>query len=135
MADADEMRSQCDEPLPPEALESLRLFNAGEYYKQHDLFEALWRDEPDMIRNLYQGILQIGVGYYQITLGNALGAAKMLLRGERWLATLPDECRGVNIARLRSDAAAALAELRRLGADRISEFDRGLLKPVEYESE
>lgn len=134
MADADEMLNQCDEPLPPEALESLRLFNAGEYYKQHDLFEALWRDEPDMIRNLYQGVLQIGVGYYQITLGNALGAAKMLLRGERWLATLPDQCRGVNIAKLRSDAAAALAELRRLGADKISEFDRGLLKPVEFDS-
>ncbi|MBK8020214.1 MAG: DUF309 domain-containing protein [Chloroflexi bacterium] len=125
-----ELDRACADPLPPEAQEALRLFNAGEFYRQHDLFEALWRDTPGPVRDLYQGVLQVGVAYYQITRGNALGAAKMLLRSARWLEPLPDVCQGVDVAQLRADSATVLAELRRLGRDRIAEFDRSLLKPV-----
>lgn len=118
----------CAEPLPPEAEEAIRLFNAGEFYQQHDLFEALWRDEPRPIRSLYQGILQIGVGYFQITRGNTRGGLKMIARGQRWLAALPDHCRGVDVAALRADAARVASELKRAGIER---FDRTLLKPVQ----
>ena len=41
-----ELDRQCDEPLPPEAVEAVRKFNAGEYHEQHDEFEALWMHEP-----------------------------------------------------------------------------------------
>ncbi len=120
----------CDEPLPPLAAEAIALFNAGEFYRQHDLLEALWRAEPRAIRDLYQGILQVGVAYYQVTRGNPLGAAKLLLRAARWLDPLPDSCQGVNVAQLRADAAAVLAALRTLGVEGIASFDRALLKPV-----
>ena len=121
-----EWENPCAEPLPPEAEEAIRLFNAGEFYKQHDLFETLWREEARSIRDLYQGILQIGVGYYQITRGNVRGALKMIARGQRWLAPLPDQCRGVDVAALRADAAHVAAELKRVGV----EIKRSLLKPV-----
>jgi predicted metal-dependent hydrolase len=42
--------SSCDSPLPPLALEAIRLFNAGEYHAQHDLFEEVWRSEPLSVR-------------------------------------------------------------------------------------
>ncbi len=117
----------CGEPLPPEAEEAIHLFNTGEYFEQHEVFELLWRAEPRPIRNLYQGILQIGVGYLQITRGNLRGALKMIQRGQRWLALVPDECRGVDVAALKADAAHVESELKRVG---IAGFDVSELQPV-----
>ncbi|MBW4437649.1 MAG: DUF309 domain-containing protein [Pleurocapsa minor GSE-CHR-MK-17-07R] len=120
----------CSEPLPPRAQEAISLFNSGEYYLQHDLLEALWRDEPRRIRDLYQGILQVGVAYYQATRGNRRGAVKMLLRAERWLADLPDVCQTVDVAALRADAARVKAALLALRDDEMDAFDTALFQPV-----
>jgi hypothetical protein len=124
------MEEQCGQPLPPEALEAVRRFNAGEYYKQHDLFEALWMQETGPVRDLYRAVLQVGIAYYQITRGNGRGAHKMLLRSVQWLALLPDRCQGIDIAALRADSARVRAELERLGLDNIAGFDLSLLKAV-----
>lgn len=129
-ATLDELQRQCAEALPPEAVEAVRRFNAGEFYKQHDLFEALWMHEPGAVRNLYQGVLQVGIAYYQITRGNWRGAQKMLLRSAQWLAMLPDSCRGIDVAQLRLDAAQVRAELERVGEAGLERFDHALLKPV-----
>ncbi len=50
----------------------------------------------------------------------------MIARGHRWLAPLPDRCRGVDVAALRADAAHVAVELKRVGV----EIERSLLKPV-----
>jgi predicted metal-dependent hydrolase len=118
----------CSEPLPTDALDAIRQFNAGEYYEQHDSLEALWRAEPRPVRRLYQGVLQIGVAYYQITRGNRRGALKMLMRGLRWLDQIPDDCQGVDVARLRADARAVQAALA--ASPDLDRFDVALLKPV-----
>lgn len=88
----------------PRLLEGVALFNAGEYYRQHDVLEALWRDDLRPIRVLYQGVLQIGVALYQVQRGNARGALKMLRRGLGHLQALPPLCQGVDVATLRGDA-------------------------------
>ncbi|NPV66965.1 MAG: DUF309 domain-containing protein [Anaerolineae bacterium] len=124
------LESQCAEPLPPEALEGIRRFNAGEYYRQHDLFEALWMVERGPVRDLYRAILQVGVAYYQITRGNHRGALKMLLRSLQWLAPLPDICQGVDVAGLRADVAQVRAALEGMAPEEIAQFDRSLLRPV-----
>ncbi len=126
-----ELDRQCDEPLPPEAIEAVHKFNSGSYYKQHDLFEALWMQETGPVRDLYRAVLQVGIAYFQITRGNGRGALKMLLRSVQWLALLPDVCQGIDIAQLRADAAQVRAELERVGEDGIDQFDRTLLKPVQ----
>jgi hypothetical protein len=124
------LERQCGEPLPPEALDAVAKFNRGEYHEQHDAFEALWMAEPGPVRQLYQGVLQVGIAYYQITRGNGRGALKMLLRSIQWLAPLPDVCQGIDVARLRADAAAVRAELERVGVDNPDRFDLILLQPV-----
>lgn len=126
----DALRDLCAEPLPPEAEEALRYFNAGEYYRQHDLFEALWMRETRPVRELYRGVLQVGIAYYQIEQGNRRGALKMLLRGMGWLNRLPDVCQGIDVAGLRRDAAVVRAALEAIEDDQIDRFDRRLLKPV-----
>jgi uncharacterized protein len=98
------LADQCDEPLPERALEGIEQFNQGEYYHQHDSFEALWMEESGPVRELYRAILQVGIAYFQVTRHNPHGAHKMILRSIQWLNIQPDVCRGVDVARLRADA-------------------------------
>ncbi len=104
---------QCDQPTPLRVVEAIRQFNAGEYYQQHNLLEALWMEESGPVRALYQGILQVGIAYFQVTRANRKGALKMLLRARQWLDELPDACQGVDVAQLRADAAEVQAALER----------------------
>lgn len=120
--------SQCREPLPPEAYDGIVQFNAGAYYRQHDVFEALWMAEDGPVRDLYRAILQVGVAYYQVTRGNRVGAIKMLLRTLQWLADLPDVCQGVNVQALREDSTRVRQVLEQ--TDDLADFDLSLLKPV-----
>ncbi len=122
--------SQCDGPLPELAARGIMQFNAGAYYEQHETLEAAWRAESGPVRQLYQGILQVGVAYYQIQRRNYVGARKMFQRAWQYLAALPDGCRGVNVAQLRRDARAAQDELERLGPARIAEFSPAFFKPI-----
>lgn len=125
-----QIESACADELPETARRAIELFNAGEYYQQHDLLEALWMETEGPIRDLYRAILQVGIAYYQITRGNERGALKMVLRSLQWLAVLPDKCQGVDIGQLRED----VAEVRRrlefgLYQNQIPP-DEGMLKPV-----
>jgi predicted metal-dependent hydrolase len=126
------LQQACDQALLPEAVEAITLFNRGEYYAQHDALEALWVSEANPVRDLYRAILQVGVGYYQVTRGNRRGALKMLLRAQQWLHILPPRCRGVDVAQLRADADAVLAALNATDDDALTHFDRALLRPVQY---
>jgi predicted metal-dependent hydrolase len=123
--------AECQDDLPPLAQEGIRKFNAGEYYKQHDLFEEQWMATETPVRDLYRAILQVGIGYFQIERGNYRGALKMLQRSVQWLMLLPDVCQGVNIKKLREDSFRVRAELERLGEAGFGEFDKGLIKQVE----
>ncbi len=122
----------CAQPLPSLAVAGVEAFNRGEYYQQHDLFEELWVATEGPVRDLYRAILQVGVAYYQLERGNFRGALKMLQRSVQWLYPLPDTCQGLDVAALRRDSYAVRAELQRLGADRLGEFDRSLLNPLRW---
>jgi predicted metal-dependent hydrolase len=125
----------CQAPLHPRAAQGLRLFNAGEYFEAHEALEDAWKAEPGKVRELYRGILQIAVVYLHITRGNYNGAVKVHGRSRRWLKDWPEICRGIEVGRLRREAETAIAEVLRLGPERISEFDRSLLKPVRWREE
>lgn len=87
-------------------------------------------ETPSPERDLYQGILQIGLAYYQITRGNYRGALKMFRRGQRNLLSLEEGLLGIDIARLQSDARSVERTLRLQGEKGIHNFDRSLFKPV-----
>ena len=131
-AEVARLACQCADELPPLARQGLELFNRGEYYRQHDLFEAQWMASEGPIRDLYRAILQVGVAYYQLERGNYRGALKMLQRSVQWLHWLPDSCQGVDVAQLRRDSYALRGELNRLGSGGLAELDRGLIKPVRW---
>lgn len=120
----------CQQPLSHLARQGILLFNQGEYYRCHDDLEAAWRADPTPGRDLYQGILQIGIALYQIQRGNYRGAVKMLLRARQWLDPLPPTCRGLPIAQIRANAQAIYQELTTLGPARLTEFNWALIQPV-----
>lgn len=125
------LEAACAESAPPELRKAIREFNAGEFFEQHETLELLWRATPGEIRHLYEGILQIGVGMYHLyKKRNFHGAAVKLDHGIRLLEAFPAVCHGVDVARLRRDAALARAHLLALGADGMDGFDRSMTPRV-----
>ena len=126
------INGSCADPLPAIALSGIERFNQGAYYACHDDLEEAWRQEEGPGQDLYRGLLQIAVAYYQIKRGNYRGAVKMLLRMRQWLTPLPAVCRGINVAKALGDATAVQDALIALGPERISDFDHTLFRPIEY---
>ena len=127
-----QLECDCLEALPDLAKQGVEKFNAGEFYKQHDLFEELWMATDSPVRDLYRAILQVGIAYFQILRGNHRGARKMLLRSVQWLNILPDQCQGVDVNALREDSARVRAILETLSENDIDQFDKTLLQPVKW---
>jgi predicted metal-dependent hydrolase len=127
---AEEAACACEGTLHPQALLGIRLFNAGDYFNAHEELELAWREERGPVRDVYRGVLQVGLGYYHILRLNYPGAVKMFQRCQPWLAPFPAVCRGIDLGRLRADVEAAERSLLRLGPARLANFDPGLLKPV-----
>lgn len=127
----EQLDCECQEPLPPLAVQGVEKFNNREFYPQHDLFEEQWVNTDGPVRDLYRAVLQVGVAYYQIERGNHRGALKMLLRAVQWLEALPDVCQTINVKQLREDAYAVRAALEATDPDAIDTFDLSLLKPVQ----
>ena len=127
------LNAPCNASLHPQAAEGLRLFNAGEYFEAHEALEDAWNAEKGQVRELYRGILQIAVVYLHVTRGNYNGAIKVYGRSQRWIKDWPDICRGIYVGELRKDAEKVITEVRRLGMEKISEFDLSLLKPAKWD--
>lgn len=124
--------ARCDEAPPPGLLHGIAQFNAGEYWACHETLEDLWRPEPDHIRYLYQGILQIGVGFYHLRRGNWRGAVSKLRSGNAYLEPSAPACLGIDVARLRAETGAILATLGALGPARLAEYDASVLPTAHF---
>ena len=113
----------CLGPPPPALLTGIEEFNAGLYFEAHETLERLWVAEPDSVRILYQGILQVGVGLHHLRRHNYRGAINLLAYGLDKLHRLPSPCRSVEVARLTGDAARCRAAVIALGPTRLGAFD------------
>lgn len=122
----------CDETPPELFYTGLEQFNRGEYFEQHESLEEIWIEDPRPLRRLYQGILKIGVGLYKLRLGNYRGTVNHINGGIVYLERFPDDCMGVDVARLIAEAGAVRDRVVELGPDRLGEFDLTTLPKVWY---
>lgn len=83
--------------LPDLVWDGIDLFNAQRYFDAHEVLEAAWRAEPKPVRKLYQGILQAGIAYHHLRLGNQIGALKLLDRALTHLRPWSELTSPVNI--------------------------------------
>jgi len=117
----------CQDPPPPELRRAVAEFNRREFFECHETLEALWLAERGPIRQLYQGILQVGVGFLHLRRGNYAGATGVLANGLARLAPFGPTCLGLDLAALRAGAARCQAEILRLGPEGLKAFDARLL--------
>jgi predicted metal-dependent hydrolase len=122
-------------PALPLALRGIEEFNAGHYFEQHETLELVWRAELRPIRDLYRGVLQIGVACLQVERGNAAGALKMIDRAVKWLQPFRPVCQGIDVDRLLADAARLREAIERAGVDQIDRVDRRLFPKVHRSSD
>lgn len=120
----------CGEPLPDGALRGIEEFNGGKYFEQHETLELVWRAETRPVRDLYRGILQIGVAFLQIERDNTPGAIKMFERAFRWLEPFSPACQGVDVERLLREARTVYDQVKQLGPARIKELDRSIFPRI-----
>jgi predicted metal-dependent hydrolase len=81
-------------------LKGIALFNHGEFFDAHEVFEDVWRAAPEPERKFLQGLIQLAVGFHHFSTGNCLGARSLLERGSRNLAAYSDPHLGVRLAPL-----------------------------------
>ncbi len=105
--------ADCASEPPPGVLEGIRLFNEGLYYECHEEIEHEWHAETGEIRNLYQGILQIGVGFHHASNGNLRGARLLLTDGLDKLGRFLPACLGIDTQALWDASAKLLSEIER----------------------
>ena len=88
--------------------------------------------ESRRVRFLYQGILQVGVGFYHLKNGNWRGATGLIRNGTARLKEFEPEALGIDVARLVRESEACLRELEVLGRERVREFDANKLPKVTF---
>ena len=128
--------------LPPAFYDGLDQLNRGEYYACHETLESLWIPEKRSVREIYQGVLQIAVGCYHLTVrGNFRGAVNKLDAGARRLERAGLHTpQGAAYGRYGVDWTALIAaadrlqtHLRALTPDHITDYDPQLLPIAHYE--
>lgn len=124
--------SDCAGEIHPAAIKGMELFNVGEYWLAHEHLEEAWKEETGAVRELYRAILQTAVIYLHITRVNYRGAIKVYGRVQKWINPWPDVCRGIEIGQLHRDLDTVMTEVKRLGPDRLAEFDQSLFKAVQW---
>jgi uncharacterized protein len=127
-----ENQAESPEGLPNLALQGIEEFNRGEFYECHEYLEEAWMQEPRRVRFLYQGILQVGVGFYHLQNGNWRGATGVLRNGIERLREFEPKTLGIDVARLVRESEACLQELEELGRERVREFDASKIPKVEW---
>ena len=120
------------EGLPDLALRGIEEFNRGEFYECHEYLEEAWMQEPRRVRFLYQGILQIGVGFYHLQNGNWRGATGLLRNGTQRLREFEPETLRIDVAGLVRESERCLRELEALGRERVREFDMSEIPRIKW---
>ena len=87
-------------------------FNTGYFFECHDTLEEVWGGVRGPARDFLQGLIQVSVGCYHLTGGNAVGAQSMFERALKRLAKYPDVYWGFDLAAHRREVEAWLARLR-----------------------
>jgi hypothetical protein len=121
--------------LPAGVRKGIALFNQRRFFEQHEEIEHEWHAERGPVRRLYQGILQIGVGFYHALNGNHRGAVLLLTDGIEKTSAFTPHALGINTGRLVAEAQRCLDQIMALGPDRLSDFDASLIPTIELDAE
>jgi hypothetical protein len=107
--------ARCADPPPPALLHAIAEFNSGKFFEQHETLEAMWIEERDPVRYFYQGILQVGVGFYHWSRGNRHGTVVKLRQGLEKLEHYRPQCMTVDVDGFIAEVATVLERVEASG--------------------
>src|SRR5215218_8549073 len=131
-AAAKESAGGAPKEIPELVLKGIEEFNKGEFYECHEHLEEAWMQEPRRVRFLYQGILQVGVGFYHQQNGNWRGATGLIRNGTARLREFEPVTLGIDVAKLVRECERCLQELEDLGREQVREFDQSMVPKVKW---
>ena len=89
----------------------LELIRRAEFFAAHEELELAWRAAAPTERDFFQGLVHVAVAWYQAGRGNRVGCERQLEKAERRLSRYAPEHRGVDVARVLGQLAAARARV------------------------
>jgi predicted metal-dependent hydrolase len=90
-------------------IEGVRLFNAGQFFEAHEIWEDAWRDAEGVRREFLQGLIQCAVALEHLRRGNPRGIARLQERFERRLSVVPVPFMGLDVKRFLDEMRHALS--------------------------
>ena len=81
----------------PRYLAGIVLFNRGDFFEAHEVWENLWVDSAGPERSFYQGLIQAAVGLCHFCNGNLRGAVKLFHSSRRYLAAGGSAFQGLDL--------------------------------------
>lgn len=124
------MNNLSPNPIHPRAYQGILLFNQQRFFQAHEELEFAWREEKEPIRELYRGILQVGVAYYHLQNDNIRGSIIMLERAQKWLQPFPDVCLGIEVRKLKDDAEKIYKLLLNIQQGEIKQINPLVFQPI-----
>ncbi len=109
--------------LPLGVQKGIQLFNQRQFYAQHEVIEHEWHAERTEVRQLYQGLLQIGVGFHHALNGNYKGALALLNDGADKVAHFTPTALGIDTGRLVRETQDCIEQITVLGERNIAAFE------------
>ncbi len=97
----------------PHLDEGVRLFNEGDYFMAHEVWEEAWAEMEGDQRDFLQGLIHLSVGLLHAGRGNSKGALLQFQKSEKRLSKLPDSFNGVDLEAVRSFLMSAPNEIGR----------------------
>ena len=102
----------CGQDGETELKQGIALFNAGDYFHAHEVWEDWWRATTRPEKQTIQGMIQVSVAMHHASTGNIAGAMSVMERALRNLEGAAGDWRGLDMARLRADLRHAVGRLR-----------------------
>jgi hypothetical protein len=89
-------------------LKGIDLFNVGEFFEAHEVWEDIWRPSRNVKREFFQGLIQCAVALEHLRRGNGRGARRLYDSYLRHFSGVPETYLGVHIPRFLHAMEAAL---------------------------
>jgi uncharacterized protein len=113
--------------------EGLTLFNQGEFFEAHEIWEEAWRESQMDERHLLQGLIQVAAGFYKLQTGMPTGTVKLLEKSLVHLEILPPNFYGLALEDLIVSTKTWTQQARDMVKMWRTDFDAAKLPQLDYE--
>lgn len=95
----------------PRYLAGIVLFNRGDYFEAHEVWEQLWMDHAGPEKKYYQGLIQAAVALCHFCNGNVRGATKLYHSAREYMMRYGSPFMGLDVEGFWKNMATCFAEL------------------------